>query len=214
MRHTRSRISRPGSAKEGDGYGRCGSRRSGPGSVPAAGGVPRGVPGIHRAGLAAPGAGRASRFAAGLMPARQAGSAPWPGPGTWTGRGEPRVGGPGPGPVQHLGGRRTRRAAPADAADLRTGRTAHPGRSAGGTRRYSRRDIGRLQEICALTADGLNLAGIRRVLQLQEETRQLQAEVTRLRALASDRAAPPPRAGTPRARPAASSGTEPGPRPD
>jgi len=32
-----------------------------------------------------------------------------------------------------------------------------PGRSAGGTRRYSRRDIGRLQEICALTADGLNL---------------------------------------------------------
>ena len=31
------------------------------------------------------------------------------------------------------------------------------------------------QQICALTADGLNLAGIRRVLQLQEETRQLQA---------------------------------------
>ena len=27
-----------------------------------------------------------------------------------------------------------------------------PGRSAGGTRRYSRSDIGRLQEICALTA--------------------------------------------------------------
>ena len=46
-----------------------------------------------------------------------------------------------------------------------------PARSAGGTRRYSRRDIGRLQEICTLTADGLNLAGIRRVLQLQEETR-------------------------------------------
>ena len=59
-----------------------------------------------------------------------------------------------------------------------------PARSAGGTRRYSRRDIDRLQEICALTADGLNLAGIRRVLQLQEETRQLQAELARLRALA------------------------------
>jgi MerR family transcriptional regulator, heat shock protein HspR len=58
-----------------------------------------------------------------------------------------------------------------------------PGRSAGGTRRYSRHDINRLQEICALTADGLNLAGIRRVLQLQEETRQLQAELTRLREL-------------------------------
>jgi MerR family transcriptional regulator, heat shock protein HspR len=44
-----------------------------------------------------------------------------------------------------------------------------------GTRRYSRRDIGRLQQICALTADGLNLAGIRRVLELREETRRLQA---------------------------------------
>jgi MerR family transcriptional regulator, heat shock protein HspR len=60
-----------------------------------------------------------------------------------------------------------------------------PARSAGGTRRYSRRDIDRLQEICALTADGLNLAGIRRVLQLEAETRQLQGELARLRLLAS-----------------------------
>jgi MerR family transcriptional regulator, heat shock protein HspR len=89
-----------------------------------------------------------------------------------------------------------------------------PGRSAGGTRRYSRRDIGRLQEICALTADGLNLAGIRRVLQLQEETRQLQAELTRLRAPAGDRAAPPPRTGTSPARPPGGNGTESRPRPD
>ena len=58
-----------------------------------------------------------------------------------------------------------------------------PARSAGGTRRYSRRDIDRLEQICALTADGLNLAGIRRVLALQEETRRLQAEVARLRGL-------------------------------
>jgi len=58
-----------------------------------------------------------------------------------------------------------------------------PARSAGGTRRYSRRDIDRLAEICTLTADGLNLAGIRRVLALQEETRRLQAEVARLSAL-------------------------------
>ena len=43
-----------------------------------------------------------------------------------------------------------------------------PARSAGGTRRYSRRDITRLQEICALTADGLNLAGIRRILQCRK----------------------------------------------
>ena len=67
-----------------------------------------------------------------------------------------------------------------------------PARSAGGTRRYSRRDIDRLAEICALTADGLNLAGIRRVLQLQEETRQLQAELARLRELAGGRPAARP----------------------
>jgi hypothetical protein len=42
----------------------------------------------------------------------------------------------------------------------------------------------------SVAAGGLNLAGIRRVLELQEETRQLQAELTRLRALAGDRAAP------------------------
>jgi MerR family transcriptional regulator, heat shock protein HspR len=58
-----------------------------------------------------------------------------------------------------------------------------PLRSQGGTRRYSRNDVLRLQEICALTGEGLNMAGIRRVLQLQEETRQLQAEVARLKAL-------------------------------
>jgi MerR family transcriptional regulator, heat shock protein HspR len=56
-----------------------------------------------------------------------------------------------------------------------------PARSAGGTRRYSRNDITRLQEICVLTGDGLNLAGIRRVLALQEDTRRLQAEIDRLR---------------------------------
>jgi MerR family transcriptional regulator, heat shock protein HspR len=86
-----------------------------------------------------------------------------------------------------------------------------PARSAGGTRRYSRRDISRLQEICALTADGLNLAGIRRVLQLQDETRQLHAELARLRALGDD---PASRTRAPRARPLAGSGTDSGSRPD
>lgn len=60
-----------------------------------------------------------------------------------------------------------------------------PARSSGGTRRYSTDDIGRLQQIIALTSDGLNLAGVRRVLELQEETRHLQAEIEQLRALAS-----------------------------
>ena len=56
-----------------------------------------------------------------------------------------------------------------------------PARTAGGTRRYSRSDVDRLREICALTGDGLNLAGIRRVLALEAETRRLRAEIDRLR---------------------------------
>jgi MerR family transcriptional regulator/heat shock protein HspR len=56
-----------------------------------------------------------------------------------------------------------------------------PGRSPGGTRRYSRNDIARLNEISGLAGAGLNMAGIRQVLDLQEENRQLQAENTRLR---------------------------------
>ena len=65
-----------------------------------------------------------------------------------------------------------------------------PARSAGGTRRYSRHDIDKLAEICALAADGLNLAGIRRVLQMQQEARQLQAELDRLRELLAGGAPP------------------------
>jgi len=73
-----------------------------------------------------------------------------------------------------------------------------PGRSAGGTRRYSQNDITRLLEITALTSDGLNLAGIRRVLALQEETRQLHAEIARLKSAHRRTPGPPrQRAGPP-----------------
>lgn len=57
-----------------------------------------------------------------------------------------------------------------------------PARSAGGTRRYSTDDIERLRQIMALTSDGVNLAGVRRVLELREQTRRLQAEIDRLTA--------------------------------
>ncbi|MBO0772649.1 MAG: helix-turn-helix transcriptional regulator [Actinobacteria bacterium] len=63
-----------------------------------------------------------------------------------------------------------------------------PARSPGGTRRYSTDDIGRLYRIMALTADGLNLAGVRKVLELQEETRRLQTEIDQLKAAASRQA--------------------------
>src|SRR5919109_1539734 len=56
-----------------------------------------------------------------------------------------------------------------------------PARTIGGTRRHSTNDIDRLTENVTLTAGGLNLAGVRLVLELQEQTRQLQAEIDDLR---------------------------------
>lgn len=52
-----------------------------------------------------------------------------------------------------------------------------PFRTPGGTRRYSRDDIERLQLIQDLTSQGLNLEGVRRVLSLQEENRQLKKKL-------------------------------------
>jgi MerR family transcriptional regulator, heat shock protein HspR len=48
-----------------------------------------------------------------------------------------------------------------------------PGRTAGGTRLYSEADIETLHRIRELLAEGLNLAGIARVLVLEEEIRRL-----------------------------------------
>jgi MerR family transcriptional regulator, heat shock protein HspR len=56
-----------------------------------------------------------------------------------------------------------------------------PYRTPGGTRRYSQEDIERLQLIQELTSEGLNLEGVRRVLELQEENRQLKRRLDRLR---------------------------------
>ncbi|MCL3836437.1 MerR family transcriptional regulator [Aeromicrobium duanguangcaii] len=56
-----------------------------------------------------------------------------------------------------------------------------PDRTAGGTRRYSRADIRRLRRIRDLLAEGLNLAGIERVLALEAELERLRLENQRLR---------------------------------
>lgn len=59
----------------------------------------------------------------------------------------------------------------------------NPARSSGNVRRYSDRDITRLHEIARLTQeDGLNLAGVRMVLDLRDEL-----ERTRRRAAALER---------------------------
>uniref|UniRef100_UPI003B847E68 MerR family transcriptional regulator n=1 Tax=Segeticoccus rhizosphaerae TaxID=1104777 RepID=UPI003B847E68 len=48
-----------------------------------------------------------------------------------------------------------------------------PDRTAGGTRRYSAEDLDRLRRIGALLGDGLNLAGIAMVLDLQDQNTRL-----------------------------------------
>jgi MerR family transcriptional regulator, heat shock protein HspR len=50
-----------------------------------------------------------------------------------------------------------------------------PSRSDGGTRRYSADDLARLQRISELVAAGVNLAGIARILDLQDDNAALHA---------------------------------------
>ncbi len=54
-----------------------------------------------------------------------------------------------------------------------------PARTDGGSRRYSDEDIAHLQRIQSLTEDGLNLAGVKRVLELEAEVAELRAELAR-----------------------------------
>ncbi len=61
-----------------------------------------------------------------------------------------------------------------------------PARTEGGSRRYSERDIAQLQRIQELTAGGLNLEGVRRVLELEAEIDDLRSELARLRSEASE----------------------------
>lgn len=56
-----------------------------------------------------------------------------------------------------------------------------PARSDGGTRRYSAADIARLQRISALVDAGVNLAGIGRILSLEDDNAALSAANTNLR---------------------------------
>jgi MerR family transcriptional regulator, heat shock protein HspR len=57
-----------------------------------------------------------------------------------------------------------------------------PARTGGGSRRYSDADIALLQRIQELTTDGLNLAGVKRVLDLELRIAELENELARARA--------------------------------
>ena len=56
-----------------------------------------------------------------------------------------------------------------------------PARTGGGSRRYSDRDIEQLRRIQDLTTAGLNLEGVRRVLELESEVLRLGRELARAR---------------------------------
>lgn len=61
-----------------------------------------------------------------------------------------------------------------------------PSRTSGGSRRFSERDLARLRHIQDLTAAGLNLEGVRRVLELEGELDRMRAELDRARTDALD----------------------------
>ncbi|RDI18988.1 MerR-like DNA binding protein [Rhodococcus sp. AG1013] len=56
-----------------------------------------------------------------------------------------------------------------------------PSRTGGGTRRYSEEDIYRLSRVSELVDAGVNLTGIRQILELEASNAELVAENARLR---------------------------------
>jgi len=61
-----------------------------------------------------------------------------------------------------------------------------PGRTAGKSRRYSMRDVAQLREIAHLSAEGVSLEGIRRVLDLENQVITLATRVRELEAALAD----------------------------
>ena len=57
-----------------------------------------------------------------------------------------------------------------------------PARTGGGSRRYSDEDIALLRRIQDLTGEGLNLEGVRQVLELEQEVARLRLQLSELRA--------------------------------
>lgn len=55
-----------------------------------------------------------------------------------------------------------------------------PSRTRGGGRRYSARDVAQLREVQRLSQEGVSLAGIQRILELENHVSALRARVTEL----------------------------------
>ncbi len=61
-----------------------------------------------------------------------------------------------------------------------------PARTVGGSRRYSEVDLEKLRRIQDLTNAGLNLEGVRRVMELEEEVARLREELAEVRRQAAE----------------------------
>ncbi|MFJ1543256.1 MerR family transcriptional regulator [Micromonospora chalcea] len=57
-----------------------------------------------------------------------------------------------------------------------------PRRTDGGMRRYSSNDLAVVRRAAALSGEGINLAGLRRILDLESEVASMRAEIDALRA--------------------------------
>jgi MerR family transcriptional regulator/heat shock protein HspR len=57
-----------------------------------------------------------------------------------------------------------------------------PGRTGGGGRRYSYRDVERLREIASLTSSGIGIEGVRRIMELENQVAALSVRNEELRA--------------------------------
>src|SRR6478735_5730140 len=76
-----------------------------------------------------------------------------------------------------------------------------PGRSTGRGRRYSAREIELLREVARLSADGVSLVGIKRILELEAHIDALQRQVVELQSRVADASGSRPDAGDRTTRP-------------
>jgi MerR family transcriptional regulator, heat shock protein HspR len=67
-----------------------------------------------------------------------------------------------------------------------------PHRTSGNTRRYSEADIERLRRVQRLTQEGMNLAGAKRIMALEEELHRMRERLAQLEARLEDRPIPMP----------------------
>jgi hypothetical protein len=70
-----------------------------------------------------------------------------------------------------------------------------PHRTSGNTRRYSEADIDRLRRVQRLTQEGVNLAGAKRIMALEEEIHRMRARIAQLEDSLEQRPIPMPGRG-------------------